>query len=98
MRRYNITNKAVEYLNSIWIYTFETWSEQQADKYYKELIREFSIIVSSTKTNDKNYEEICHGLRGHKCNKHIIFYKRGDDGIITIIRILHEAMDVSNKF
>ena len=34
MANYNLTNKAVEDLEKIWDYTFQKWSEQQADKYY----------------------------------------------------------------
>ena len=38
MAEYKLTNKAVEDLSKIWDYTFEIWSEKQADKYYGELI------------------------------------------------------------
>ena len=37
MAEYKLTNKAVEDLSKIWDYTFEVWSENQADKYYDEL-------------------------------------------------------------
>ena len=39
MAKYNLTNKAVEDLAKIWDYTFEQWSEQQADNYYEMLIQ-----------------------------------------------------------
>ena len=38
MSEYKLTNKAVADLSKIWEYTFEVWSEKQADKYYDELI------------------------------------------------------------
>lgn len=34
MAKYYLTNKAVEDLTDIWNYTFDEWSEKQADKYY----------------------------------------------------------------
>jgi toxin ParE1/3/4 len=34
MGKYILSNKAVEDLSTIWDYTFEEWSETQADKYY----------------------------------------------------------------
>ena len=37
MAKYFLTNKAVEDLSKIYEYTFEFWSENQADKYYEEL-------------------------------------------------------------
>ena len=38
MANYYLTNKAVDDLTQIWDYTFEEWSERQADKYYNELL------------------------------------------------------------
>jgi toxin ParE1/3/4 len=35
MAKFKLTNKAVKDLSEIWNYTFDTWSESQADKYYK---------------------------------------------------------------
>lgn len=34
MAKYKLTNEAVEDLTKIWDYTFEKWSEKQADTYY----------------------------------------------------------------
>ena len=38
MFNYELTNKAIEDLNGIWNYTFDEWSEEQADKYYFEIL------------------------------------------------------------
>ena len=43
MAKYFLTKKAVEDLSSIWIYTFESWSEGQADKYYQLLVDSFEF-------------------------------------------------------
>jgi toxin ParE1/3/4 len=40
MSGYRLTIKAVEDLTEIWNYTFEVWSDSQADRYY-ELLVEF---------------------------------------------------------
>ncbi len=34
MAKYTLTNKAVKDLSEIWNYTFDQWSERQADFYY----------------------------------------------------------------
>lgn len=39
MAKFYFTKRAVEDLSSIWNYTFEVWSEEQADKYYRILLR-----------------------------------------------------------
>ena len=38
MAKYILSNKAVNDLADIWNYTYDTWSEKQADKYYTLLI------------------------------------------------------------
>ena len=38
MPKLKFTNNAVQDLSDIWSYTAETWSESQADKYYKLII------------------------------------------------------------
>ena len=47
MAQYKLTQKAVEDLSKIWEYTFEVWSEQQADKYYNELISSCEVIAEN---------------------------------------------------
>ena len=39
MKKYHLTKKAFEDLSDIWTYTFDNWSEEQADKYYSLVIR-----------------------------------------------------------
>ena len=38
MPKFQFTNKAIDDLTDIWNYTLVNWSENQADKYYKEII------------------------------------------------------------
>ena len=37
MPNYHLTNKAVADLSAIWNYTYDYWSEKQADNYYNML-------------------------------------------------------------
>jgi len=74
MAKYKLTNKAVEDLSKIWDYTFEVWSERQADKYYKSLISNCQEIADNPHLG-KNYSEINQSLLGMKMNRHIIFYR-----------------------
>ena len=41
MAKYYLTNLAVNDLAEIWEYTYEEWSEKQANKYYKLLLESF---------------------------------------------------------
>ena len=70
MARYSLTNKAVEDLSKIWEYTYEVWSESQADKYYELLISSFQEIVQNPELG-KNYAEIDSTIFGLRVSKHI---------------------------
>ncbi len=64
MARYKLTNKAVEDLSKIWDYTYEVWSETQADKYYFELLEACRILTENPNLG-KNYTEIDKDVFGY---------------------------------
>ena len=86
----------MEDLNEIWDYTFDEWSEEQADKYYKLLIK-FCQNIARHPEVGKNYDRISPDLFGLKANRHIIFYHKIETNLVEIIRILHEQMDLKNR-
>ena len=96
MSEYKLTNKAVADLSKIWEYTFEIWSEKQADKYYDELILKCEEIAESPDLG-KNYEGISKQLLGIKANRHILFYRTLSEDYVEITRILHERMDLKKR-
>lgn len=96
MAKYNLTNKAVEDLTIIWEYTFDKWSEKQADKYY-ELLLDSCQDIANNPDLGKNYSGVNNELFGLKTNRHIIFYRKLVNEPIEITRILHEGMDLKNR-
>jgi toxin ParE1/3/4 len=96
MAEFKLTNKALEDLSKIWDYTFEVWSENQADIYYEMLITNCQEIADNPHLG-KNYEGIAQNLRGMKTNRHIIFYRTINQNYIEITRILHERMDLNKR-
>jgi len=96
MAEYKLTNKAVADLSKIWEYTFEVWSEKQADKYYDGLISNCEEIAENLDLG-KNYEGISKQLLGIKSNRHIIFYRTLNENYVEITRILHERMDLKKR-
>jgi toxin ParE1/3/4 len=93
MAKYFLTNKAVEDLSKIWNYTYEVWSENQADKYYYELLENCQEL-SENQILGRNYVEIEKGIFGFKSGQHIIFYRILNTTEIEITRILHSRMDL----
>ncbi len=96
MADYKLTNKAVEDLNAIWDYTFNQWSEKQADSYYDMLLDNCQEIANNPDFG-KNYDGITTDLFGLKANRHIIFYRILGNQQVEITRILHERMDLKNR-
>jgi len=96
MIKYFLSNKAVEDLSNIWDYTYETWSENQADRYYK-LVIDFCKEISENPKIGKKYDEIDKNIRGYQASHHIIFYRITEQKEIEIVRILHKNMDLKNR-
>ena len=96
MAKYKLTNKAVDDLTQIWNYTFDKWSESQADKYYHMLIDNCEEVANYPDLG-KNYSGVMDNLLGFKAGRHIIFYRRIDENEMEITRILHEQMDLKNR-
>ena len=93
MADYILSKKASNDLAKIWNYTFETWSEEQADRYFQELIQSLGYIAANPDTAGRSYEDVRLGYRGFHSGRHITFYRILKNGKVRIIRILHERMD-----
>ena len=52
-----ISNVAQFDLENIWLYTFETWSVEQADRYYNLILDEIEYLTKNP-TSGKNYSHI----------------------------------------
>jgi toxin ParE1/3/4 len=96
MAKVILRQEAIDDLNDIWTYTFEEWSENQADKYYATI--QFACMqIGENPELGKEYEGINRNLLGLRIGKHIIFYQVITEQEIEIIRILHERMDLQNR-
>ena len=96
MSKYILTNKAVQDLAHIWNYTFDTWSERQADRYYDDILK-LCASLPKNPAQGKKYSALVQGLRGVKINKHIVFFRILEPNIIEIERVLHERMDLKSR-
>jgi toxin ParE1/3/4 len=96
MAKYKLSNKAVDDLTRIWNYTFDKWSENQADKYYFMLLENCNEVACNPALG-KNYSIVTENLLGFKAGRHIIFYRKIEGNEVEITRILHEQMDFKNR-
>lgn len=96
MAKYHLTHLAVQDLSDIWNYTFDTWSERQADNYYEDLVKSFESIATNP-GQGRSFDGIWKDLYGLPVNRHIVFYRILSNEQVEITRILHERMDLKNR-
>ena len=94
--KYRISKQAIIDLNNIWIYTFQKWSKQQADRYYDLIIGEIEFIADNYLTG-KSVEQTRKNYRVTKIKSHLIFYRKEEGGVVEIVRILHQRMDIKKR-
>ncbi|WP_424492535.1 type II toxin-antitoxin system RelE/ParE family toxin [Salinimicrobium sp. GXAS 041] len=94
--KYLISRQAIKDLEKIWHYTVQKWSIEQADRYYNLIIEEI-LFVADNFMIGKSIDHIRKGYRVTKVKTHLIFYRKSEDGIIQIIRILHQRMNLKNR-
>jgi len=95
--RFEISKKAFEDIESIWLYTLETWSAEQADRYYNLIFDEIEFITKFP-LSGRDYSHVRKDYRCSKVKSHLIFYKyRETRKVVEIIRILHQSMDVEDR-
>ena len=96
MAEYIISEKALEDLNNIWIYTAENWSVEQANRYYNLIVDEIEYVsVNFDETTD--FSNIRKNYKFSKVKSHLVFYKKTKNTEMEVVRILHERMDLKNR-
>jgi toxin ParE1/3/4 len=91
-RRYRLSPLAETDLEDIWLYTFRTWSIEQADSYHAGLVAAFEGLAAGQKTG--RAVDIRDGYFKYAVGSHLVFY-RVSDLDIHVIRVLHQRMDAN---
>ena len=96
MSEYIISEKALEDINNIWIYTAENWSIEQADRYYNLILDEIEYIVQNLE-RARDFGKIRKSYKYSKVKSHLIFFKKDKKNKIEVVRVLHERVDIENR-
>ena len=96
MSQYVISEKAIEDINNIWIYTAENWSVAQANRYYNLIFDEIEYIVNNFDMA-LDFGKIRKSYKYSKVKSHLIFFKKDKMNEIEVIRVLHERMDIESR-
>jgi toxin ParE1/3/4 len=94
--KFEISVKAQHDLEEIWLYTFQNWSIEQADRYLNLIFDEIHYL-SENPLAGRDYSELRKKYRCSKVKSHLIFYRTTESSVIEVIRILHERMDLEEQ-
>ncbi|MEM9716285.1 MAG: type II toxin-antitoxin system RelE/ParE family toxin [Pseudomonadota bacterium] len=90
MQNVELTAAAEEDLTGIWLYTYETWGFDQAEKYYDQIIS-CCEAIGSGKARSKSVEGLGDNIHVHHCEQHYIFFLPEERPVV--LAILHGRMD-----
>jgi len=91
-----ISKEAEKDLEKIWLYTFENWSMEQAERYLNLLFDEIDYLCLKPNSGF-DFGNIRKGYWRSKVKSHFIFYKiNNKQNELEIIRVLHEMMDIES--
>lgn len=93
MAEYQLSPAAEDDLESIWVFTCQEWSVNQAEHYIERLTTVFAELARSPKIA-RSCDDIRPGYRRYSVERHTIYFRITTYGI-AVIRILHERMDAS---
>ena len=79
------------------IYTAETWSIEQANRYYNFIMDEIEYVAENFEIT-KDFVSIRKNNRYSKVKSHLIFCKQIENTEMEFVRILLERMDIKNRF
>ena len=88
--------EAQEDLLSIWIFGADEWSPEQADEHLRD-IEDMCDRLRVHPELGRKRDELIIGLYSIPINPHVIFYLQSSKAI-TIVRVLHEALDTPQHF
>ena len=91
MTEYALTKTAERDFASIAAYTIEKFGISQARRYRNSLCRTLEFLAEHPRMG-RDYSHVKEGFRRHEHERHVIYYKITDSGIV-VLRLLHEHQD-----
>jgi toxin ParE1/3/4 len=80
-------------LGEIWDYTARNWGPDQADRYVLG-IRDACEALAKGRRRGRAIDAVRPGYRKLAVGSHLLFYRVTTTGLIDVVRILHQRMDV----
>lgn len=97
MKPFTLTRSALADLRSIAMFTEGRWGREQRNVYLKQFDDAFHMLADAPALGVP-CDEIMPGYRKFSQGSHVIFFKSATKGVIEIVRVLHQSMDVETQF
>jgi plasmid stabilization system protein ParE len=95
--RHKIYPTARRRIVEIWHYTDKTWGEEQADSYVRGLYKFIEKVAGNKHLWRRiDYNDV-QGLFFVRYKHHYIFFRELSTGVLGIINVLHESMDIPSR-
>lgn len=91
MTGYVLSPAAETDVNNIWDYTVETWGVAQAASYVGD-IRDVCAALAKEQHLGRPVA-VRDGYHKAPVGMHMVYFRRSNDGVIVVVRILHQNMD-----
>jgi toxin ParE1/3/4 len=105
--RYRLTKLAATDYAAILRFTLKRWGKEQLAAYRQLLNGGIAAVADDPeRLNSHSRDDLRPGFRSFNVGllaahpglgRHVIYYRVADDGIVEILRILHDGMEVSSK-
>ncbi|RUP02497.1 MAG: type II toxin-antitoxin system RelE/ParE family toxin [Mycobacterium sp.] len=80
----------------MWDYTCRRWDVEQADEYLRELQPAIELAAVNLRIG-QGCEEIRPSYRELAAGSQILDYRVVPDGVVDVVRVLHQRMDVDRR-
>jgi toxin ParE1/3/4 len=90
--RYLLSPAAQADLEQIWDYTHDQWGIEQ-EAYLRELQSAIERAAANPQIG-RACDEVRAGYRKLAAGSHTLFYRVSAEGVIDVVRVLHQRMDV----
>lgn len=95
---FRVSRAAGQRLDEIFVYTRDTWGDEQAERYVRGLFATFEDIAARRATWRQIPAEF--GIDGYFCRyeRHVVYWRVLEDGAVGIATVLHERMHQLDRF
>lgn len=83
--------------DEVWQYTYEQWGQRQADRYIRGLHQMLAKVAEKRLSWRELPEMQGTSLYFVRYERHYVFFRELSDGVIGVISILHESMDLPRR-